>query len=302
MIGPWSHDTVRGTTVGELTFPTTSADVDPSVIPQAWDGLQWAMKPLGRNPLFTTPTNHVRAYFIGSDEPAMQTTAPHNHWYELNTWPPVYSDHFLFLSSGATGLSDLAPVGDSTVGWECNPANPVLTSGGANLPVATVADAGPYDQVALEMRTDVLTFRSAALADDLPIAGPATITLFVETDAVDTDIMVKLIDEYPDGRNMLVADSGVRLSWYTNKTGLGDPAPNTVYEVTMDIGQRAYVFGTGHKVGIDIQSTNYPRFDINPGNGDPFIDGPNGVIQNNTLHMSETQISRLSLPEYDPTA
>jgi len=301
VIGPGGHDSMRSETVGELTFPTTPLENDPRAVPDAWDGLKWALKPLGRNPLFFEPTAHVLAYFIGSDEPAFQTTEPNNHWYEMDAWPPSASDWVLYLSSDTPSLTDTNPVAETTAGWQCVPANPVLTKGGANLPGGPML-AGPYDQSEPEVHEDVLQLRTGGLAEAVSVAGPIPVHLFVSTDAVDTDIMVKLIDEYPDGRNMLVTDSAVRLSWYLAENELGDVVPGTVYEVQFNLGDRAYVFESGHMIGLDIQSTNYPRYDINPGNGDPFFTGLNGTVQGSTLYMGGATNSHVTLPEFDPSA
>jgi hypothetical protein len=128
--------------------------------------------------------------------------------------------------------------------------------------------------------------------------------LNVSTDQTDTDIMAKLVDVYPDGREMLVADSTVRLNWYLAQHGLGPVVPGATYEVELEIGQRAYVAAPGHKLELWVQSSNFPRFAINPGNGDALLDatGSNGVVQHNTLHLGAGNASRLILPVFDPGA
>jgi predicted acyl esterase len=101
----------------------------------------------------------------------------------------------------------------------------------------------------------------------------------------------------------LVADSALRLSWYLNKyTIFPDVTPGQVYEVNLELSNVAYVFDSGHKIILNVQSTNYPRFARNPGNGDPFYDETNGQVQHNTLYFGGERLSRLILPRFDPSA
>jgi uncharacterized protein len=98
-----------------------------------------------------------------------------------------------------------------------------------------------------------------------------------------------------------VADNALRLSWWvTHNTSDTAVVPGKIYTVSFELGQRGYVFAAGHKLGLDVQGTNYPRFGLNPGNGDGFYDGTNGVVQNNTLYLGGTNVSRLTLPLFDP--
>ena len=185
--------------------------------------------------------------------------------------------------------------------WDCDPAIPVASFGGANLPVSGVIDAGPYDQIISLLHPNVMTLSTGVLMSNLPMAGPINVKLFVETDADDTDIMVRICDKYPDGTYMLIADSAVRLSWYLeNFSAFPAVVPGQVYEVNLEVGQRAYNIESGHELVLMLQSTNYPRYDINPGNGDPFYDGSNGVVQHNTVHYGTGNLSRLIIPEYNP--
>ena len=148
-----------------------------------------------------------------------------------------------------------------------------------------------------------MTFRTGALISRMVIAGPVKIKLFAETDAQDTDIVVKLIDYNPStGKNWLVASSVVRLDWYLRTyTIWPGVTPGQVYEVDLEIGHRAHVFEDGHSIGIDIQGSDYPAYAVNPGNGDDFYDTTNGVVQNNTIHLGTGNLSQLILPVFDPS-
>jgi predicted acyl esterase len=299
LIGPWDHSPFRPTTVGSLDFPTGDAQTDPSIVGASWDGTMWIASVLGRNPLFTPPTNHVKVYFIGGEG---NTNAPQNHWYEFDDWPPAYTDRVFYIDDDTVSLTSLEPEA-GTFNRDCDPANPVPTIGGAHLPFPPTIESGPYSQAIAEMHPDVLRMESGLLLTPMSFAGPVKVKLWVSTDAVDTDIMVKLIDNYPGGEDLLVADSALRLSWYLNKyTIFPDVTPGQVYEVNLELSNVAYVFDSGHKIILNVQSTNYPRFARNPGNGDPFYDETNGQVQHNTLYFGGERLSRLILPRFDPSA
>ncbi|MCH7472320.1 CocE/NonD family hydrolase, partial [bacterium] len=200
IIGPWSHDTVRENVVGELTFPVTPAVNDPTTIPPGWDGLDWTSFKLGRNPTFPgEPAQRVLAYFIGEEG---NTTGLNNTWMALDDWP-ASSNGLIYFIDPPNDMRD-SPQADATDSFSCNPAEPLLNVGGANLPFGILA--GPYDQSAVEAMPGVLQYLGGALSSPLAIAGPVRAVLHISTDAADTDIMVKLIDRYPGGPNMLVAD------------------------------------------------------------------------------------------------
>jgi uncharacterized protein len=307
VIGPWWHDlALRTQNSGDLHFPNTSDLNDPSELPNGWDPLalnQWAFYILGRSIGYTPPANHVLAYFIGEEGSTVQ---PHNRWYELAGWPPAYTETTLYLG-GLNQLTDSAPA-SSTADVVIDPANPVPTLGGANLNVLFAGLpvlAGPRDQLALDGNPGVVHFVAAAPGADTSYAGPFEAVLYVSvTGAVDSDVMLKLVDVYPgvNGAEIAIADSAVRLSRYLAETGQGPLVAGQVYEVHMEIGQRAWVLADDHYLRLDAATTNYPRFDINPGDGNAFYDpaSPSGVTGTLTLHLGGTTPSHIVLPEFNP--
>ena len=296
IIGPWDHESVRTRQVGELTFPDTVTH-DPSQVTSSFDGIMWASYMLGRDPFYSPSDHSVYYYLIGEEG---NTSWPNNTWIVADDWPPAYTETTWYLQDDTFGLVDVEPANDSMT-WTSHPATPVPSIGGANLPITTVIDAGPYNQALSLIHPDILTFSSGIMIDPLCLAGPIDVKFWVETDAQDTDIMVKLIDKYPGGDYMLVADSAVRLSWYLeNYSAFPSVTPGQTYEVNLEVGQRAYNFASGHELILVVQSTNYPRYAVNPGNGDPFYDGSNGVAQTNILHLGTGNASQLTLPVYTP--
>lgn len=299
LIGPWSHDTFRENVVGDVTFPTSPPESDATNVPEEWDGAFWLLSTIGRNPFFTPPPDHVRYYMMA---PEGETDEPNNHWYTAADWPPTPDSlKTLYVSDGDTGLVDAAPA-DGSMSYTV-PQEGIATFGGANLPEANLG-TGPKDQSEDYLSDALLKLRGDPLVEPVPIAGPVKVKLFfeltTETDAVDTNVIVKLIDEYPTGENMLVADSAVRLSWYLkHQQPPTEVVPGTVYELDFVVGQRAYVFDTGHKIGLDIQGSNVARFAENPGDGTPL--GFHVYDQNCVVFVGGEQASQLILPEFDPS-
>lgn len=292
VIGPWSHTTLRQSQVGEITFPVSPPANSAIDLPFGWDGSLWALGLLGRDLSIPTPAKNVLAYFMGEAE---NTSGFNNLWVELDNWPPQSSLSTFYLTA-LGGLDGTGDIDASSSPINCDPKSPHLTLGGEMLPTV-VQDPGPANQIGLYSSPNIQNFRSEVLAGPLVIAGEITVDLYVSTQATDTDIMVKLIDQYPAGQQMLVADSAVRLSYYVG----GEITPGEVYHISFPIGDRAYVFEADHRIGIDVQSSNYPRFSINPGNGDDFIDfGGGDIVQLNQLYLGPSSMSAVHLPVYQP--
>nr|MDQ3023686.1 CocE/NonD family hydrolase [bacterium] len=217
-------------------------------------------------------------------------------WYTLPTWPPKSTPLTLRLDKGK--LTTDRTVTPWSAHFDCDPSNPVPTLGGPNLQM-TGMKAGPYDQREIEQHGDVIALRGDPLDKRVTIAGAVTARLYVSTDAVDTDVMVKLVDVYPDGRSLLVADRAMRLSWWCRQHELGAVQPGRVYEISFSVGERAWVFERGHRIGFDVQASNYPRFDVNPGTGAQLSDD-RMVVQHNVLHAGPLEPSGFVLPLYSP--
>ncbi|MCC7478581.1 CocE/NonD family hydrolase [bacterium] len=305
---------------------------DPSILPLRWDSLFWVAWILGRNPFYNSPDHNVLAYFVGEEG---NSTEPNNTWFELLDWPPPYREKQLYLSPGpaslaggvvSASLADSAPARAQQLGYGVDPLQPLATRGGPNIPLGELLN-GPYDQRQVldsaaggSARLDgaqVQLWQTEPLARRQTIAGPLKLRLYLSTDSADTDLVVKLVDIYPEGfrlpagwkspggadlggRQLLVADTALRLSWWCKKQGLGKVQPGKVYAIDLNIGERAWVFEKGHRIGLHIQGSNAPRFAVNPGTGARFMDDGKGVVQRNTVWTGGEQASRLSLPLYEP--
>ena len=227
-----------------------------------------------------------------------------NVWRDEDEWPlPRTVWTRWYLHAGGV-LSPEAPDPEASASsYRYDPADPVPTAGGPTLipasPDGSVSwMAGPRDQRAVEARSDVLSFTSAVLSEDLEVTGPLAVTLHAATSAADTDFTARLVDVWPDGRALGIADGIVRARY---RDGTGRPAPVTpgqVYEYSIDLIATSQVFKAGHRVRVDIASSNFPCFDRNPGNGAPAATATEQdfVVAEQTICHDAAHPSSITLP------
>ena len=144
----------------------------------------------------------------------------------------------------------------------------------------------------------MLSFTSEVLAADLEVTGPVLVTLHASTSAADTDFTARLVDVWPDGRAMGVADGIVRAR-YRDGTGQPDPiTPGQVYEYLIDLMATSQVFKAGHRIRVDVSSSNFPCFDRNPGNGAPSATATEDdfVVAEQTICHDAVYPSYITLP------
>jgi putative CocE/NonD family hydrolase len=203
-----------------------------------------------------------------------------NVWRDEDAWPPTRARIERFHLTGPAAEADNAAgaltadqpsTGTGFSAFDFNPSDPVPTVGGATfLPGAYIGlHAGQRDQHTVEQRPDVVTFTSAVLNHDLELGGPVAVVLHASTSAPDTDWTAKLVDVHPDGRALNVCDGIIRARY---RTGAADEellTPDEVHEFRIDLGATSIVLPAGHALRLEISSSNFPRFDINPNSGGP---------------------------------
>ena len=239
----------------------------------------------------------VHYYVLGADTPQ----APGNEWRTAEAWPPFPTEEASFYLTGDDMLTRNAA--ETPSAWHeftFDPTNPYPTHGGANLLPNLVS--GPYDQRKhSETRTDMLAFATAPLDAPVEIVGRVQVRLFVSSDAPDTDFTAKLLDIYPDGdeREILVLDNIRRVK---TRKGFDQVAPplnghDDIVEIEVDLWSTAWIFNTGHRIGLHISSSNYPRFDVNPNTGaDHPAPGEEMRRAINRVHTGTAHPSVLLLP------
>jgi putative CocE/NonD family hydrolase len=162
--------------------------------------------------------------------------------------------------------------------------------------------AGPFDQRAVEARPDVLLYTSAPLPRDTEVTGPITVHLWAVSSAPDTDFVARLVDITPDGRSFNLTDGIVRARY--RRFAQGEPPsliePGRPYEYVIDLWATSNVFKAGHRIGLQVTSSCFPRWDRNPNTGHSFgADAELRVARQEILHDREHP-SHVVLPMVSP--
>jgi len=225
-----------------------------------------------------------------------------NEWRAENEWPlkrTQWTSYYLH-SDGAAGavesdgtLSIEKPGMESTDVYSYDGDDPVPTAGGNNLVGAPI---GPKDQSDIEKRADVLTYTTAPLESAVEVTGPVTLTLFAATSARDTDFTAKLVDVHPDGKAYNLCDGIVRARYRHGMDESQWIEPGAVVEYEIDLWVTSNVFLEGHRIRLEVSSSNYPRFDRNPNSGLPFGTDVELLEAHQTIYHDSTHPSSLTLP------
>ncbi|MGC1483121.1 MAG: CocE/NonD family hydrolase [Candidatus Acidiferrum sp.] len=230
-------------------------------------------------------------------------TMGENKWQTSETWPPAGAQTMtMYLSSAGranslTGDGTLvtsAPAADKPDLFTYDPMNPVPSYGGNVCCTGTAVQAGAFDQRKMEARNDILVYTSEPFKEGTELSGPITPTLYVSSDAKDTDFTVKVIDVYPDGRAFNLDESIQRLRY---RDGYDKPLvwmePGKVYKVTLQPLNTSNYFEAGHQLRIEISSSNFPRFDRNLNTGGNNYDEEKSVVAHNAVHHSKQYPSQV---------
>ena len=228
-----------------------------------------------------------------------------NKWQTSDTWPPRGAEQMtLFLSSGgkantANGdgaLGDVSPASDNADRFEYDPMNPVPSIGGNVCCTGNAITAGSFDQRQNESRPDVLIYSTEPLKEGIEVSGPIEVTLYVSSDAKDTDFTVKLLDVYPDGRAYNLDETIQRMRYRDgyDRANVWMQA-GKVYKVALSPLVTSNFFAAGHRIRIEISSSNFPRFDRNLNTGGRNYDESKGVVARNAVHHSKQYPSTMKL-------
>lgn len=265
VVGPWAHASFAHT-VGERNFGLRASGLSLDLRTDLTSlQLRWFDRWLKdiRNGVDEEPP--VKLFVMGD-----------NVWRDEKEWPLARTRYVPFyLHSGGSAnaiggdgtLSREAPGDEPEDHFVYDPRRPVPSRGGNHL-LPMNYPRGPLDQTAVEMRPDVLVYTSAVLEDDLEVTGPVAVTLHAATTARDTDFTAKLVDVWPDGRALNICDGIVRARY---RGGGAPPSlvdPGRVYEFGIDLWSTSNVFTRGHRLRVEISSSNFPRFDRNPNTGE----------------------------------
>jgi putative CocE/NonD family hydrolase len=307
IMGPWTHGNRSATVFGDVDFgpqATLDGQIDT-------DWLTWRLRWFAtwlRGDAPDTQSARVDYFLMGGGSGRKTDAGKLDHggkWQRDSAWPPRAARPQILHLHPDMRLSPDAPADPSAISWDFDPRDPVPTLGGALTSGEPVFSGGPVDQVEaegfygcktpgmpLKARRDVISFETAPLAEDLVVAGPVSVRLTVSTGAPDTDFTAKLIDVYPPSDNyprgyaMILTDGIFRLRY---RDGFDSPRPVSPgegpFEITITPFATANRFAKGHRLRLDISSSNFPRFDVNPNTGEPEGTSRRARVAVNTLHL-----------------
>jgi len=228
-----------------------------------------------------------------------------NQWQTSNTWPPADAQPVTFyLASGGKAnslhgdgaLASAPPANDHPDSFAYDPMNPVLSYGGGVCCTGNAVTGGAFDQRKMEARADILVYTTEPLKEAAEVSGPMDATLYVSSDVKDTDITVKVLDVYPDGTAYNLDETIQRLRY---RDGYEKPPVfmeyGKVYEVALQPMNTSNYFPAGHRIRIEVSSSNFPRFDRNLNTGGNNYDEVKGVVAHNSVHHSKQYPSQLTV-------
>ncbi len=290
LVGPWAHGLPRANMAGDADFgyrsTPLSIDQDRMVL-NFFD--RW-LKEIRRT---DTPAK-VRVFVMGP-----------NRWRDENEWPLKRTGWLRFYlhsrgransAAGDGALSPQPPGDEREDSYMYNPLAPAPTRGGGLCCYPVVVPGGAFDQRAIENRADVLVYSSEPLSEDLEVTGPIRLTLYASSSAPDTDFTAKLVDVEPSGNARNLTDGIIRARYRQSPSDPRLLKPAEVEEYTIDLGATCNVFAAGHRIRLEISSSNFPRFDRNPNTGhDLFADAETRPALQTVMHRAGCA-SYLTLP------
>ena len=242
---------------------------------------------------------------IDTQPRVMYYTMGLNKWQSSNTWPPAGAHPItFFLASGGKAntingdgtLTTTAPDTDKSDALTYDPMDPVTSYGGNVCCTGNAVQPGAFDQRKMEMREDILVYTSEAFREGTEVTGPITPTLYVSSDTKDTDFTIKVIDVYPDGRAYNLDESIQRMRY---RDGYDRPLvwmeKGKVYKVTLQPLHTSNYFEAGHRLRVEVSSSNFPRFDRNLNTGGSNFDEAVGVVAHNVIHHSKQYPSQITV-------
>ena len=311
IVGPWTHSSPQLDHAGEAQF-TPDAAIDLNALEERWfeHWLKGSANGVEREP-------PVRIYVMGGGD-AHRTAEGRvfvgGHWRDEKEWPLARARPTPYFLHPHGVLSADSPGAAEPLTYRFDPRHPVPTLGGNVSSQGALSSEGAADQrcraelwtcadsAPLSARNDVLVFATGPLTQDLEVTGPLIVKLWASSDAPDTDFTAKLIDVYPPNRDfpagidMLIGDSIVRARY---RNGAARPQllePGKPCELTIELYPTSVLFRRGHRIRLDISSSNFPRFDVNPNTGEPLDDNRSWRTAENTVYLDEAHPSRILLP------
>jgi putative CocE/NonD family hydrolase len=312
LVGPWVHHGDTLSYAGDVDFGAAAAIPD-------FDGdfhLRWFDHYLKGQSTGLEKDAPVRIFVMGTGDGRKNAAGRLSHggyWRNESAWPIAGTRFVPYYFHADGSLSPTKPRESSaSTTFTFDPKHPVPTVGGGSS--ARLKD-GAYDQredprfppsqlpyLPLRARADVVVFQTAPLEQDMEIIGPIHVEVFASTNRTDTDFTAKLIDVYPpsadwpEGYDLNITDAIIRGRYRATRDHAVMLVPGKVYSFPIDPFPTANVFRKGHRIRVDISSSNFPRFDANPNTGEPLGLNRRMITADNTIHHSAAYPSHIVLP------
>lgn len=317
IMGPWIHGAQDKSSHGQVSFGRDAAIPDALAWRLEWydHWLKGIDNSIGRAAPFA---KRVRIFVMGTGDGRKTEDGllDHGgHWRDEEDWPPSRAQLTPFYLLPGGRLHTERPTGEgATTQFQFDPRDPVPTLGGNISSGDGIMQQGAWDQrggtnfwnwtkaIPLSARNDVLVFQSGPLAEATEVTGEIEVKLWASSSAADTDFTAKLVDVYPPGPDfpggfdLNIVDGIVRARFRDSAEQEHLMEPGRVYPFTIRLYPTSNVFKKGHRIRVDISSSNFPRFDVNPNTGEPLNDHRRMEIATNTIHHDASRPSHILLP------
>ena len=289
LIGPWSHGGIGTPAHGSIDF--------------------------GGNGALNTDDEHLRWYDrrlrsidngIDGEPPVRIFVMGENVWRHEGEWPLArtqYTRYYLHSGGGANSMTGDGVLASGSADHEppdtysYDPEDPVPTYGGQFMALRfTDTVNGPMDRRPVEVRDDVLVYTTDPLEHDVEVTGPVSLTLYASSSAPDTDFTGTLVDVHPDGKAIILCDGLLRTRYRDSIERTTLMEPGRVYELQVNIWETSNLFKAGHRIRLEVSSSNFPRFDRNLNTGNFQATDTEIRVADQTIYHDSDRPSHLTLP------
>ena len=274
IVGPWSHTTdFSSSQVGELDFGPESVR-DFYQMADDWFG-HW-----------------LKGESTGVEEwpPVQLFVMGANRWRSEDDWPLARTEYTDYYLHGGGMLAQRQPSDDPPESYDYDPRDPVMTL------YSPPGQQEPQDQRALDGRRDILVYQTDPVEEPVEVTGPITVHLWASSSARDTDFVVKLVDVWPDGFVQEVCYGIVRARYRESFASPSLIEPGRVYEYTIQVNPTSNLFRRGHRIRLDVSSSDFPNFDRNHNTGGDDYFESTLVTARQTVYHDRERPSRVVLP------
>lgn len=318
IMGPWTHGGHSVTYAGNVDFGPQSTLDNPREGSFNEQRLAFFNRWLKGHDGPESDRAPVKLFVMGGGSGRRNPEGRLDHggkWVEEASWPPArVSETSLYFNSGGRLSIAMPGVGTEPSNYRFDPENPVPTIGGNISSGLPIMEPGGYDQreseeffgskapyLPLASRADVLVFQTDPLPEDLEVTGPVVVNLWVSSTAVDTDFTAKLIDvyppsrDYPEGYALNLSDGVLRTKFRNSWSNPTMMEPGEIYPISIDLYPTSNLFVQGHRIRLDISSSNFPRLDVNGNTGKNPALSPIKLTADNMVYHDQRHPSHVVL-------